>query len=200
MGNFSGETVIGKTGSSIPARIARDTLLFLQTGKSPAFKKPEHFHEQSICALSGMAPSIFCPSTISEYINDGRELPACTWHYREAEKTLVRYPAEYQAWFLSSKRQGEIDYSGNLEIVLPRDGGVYYMNAAHNADTASMTRREEIPVDITGGEDDELFVDYDGSVFTVERPFRFYLPPETGAHTLTVHCAAESASVSFTVK
>jgi hypothetical protein len=30
MGNFTGETVRGKTGSSIPARIARNILEFLE--------------------------------------------------------------------------------------------------------------------------------------------------------------------------
>ncbi len=66
MGNFSGETVVGKTGSSIPAKIARDILVLLQGNKGEDFKKPSQFKKMRICSLSGKLASENCPDTVKE--------------------------------------------------------------------------------------------------------------------------------------
>jgi penicillin-binding protein 1C len=195
MGNFTGETVIGKTGSSIPALIVRDTLIYLQGNSGPVFREPENYSPRRICSLSGMEPTEACPSSITEYVRHDTVLEGCTWHYREGGRTQIRYPPEYQAWFLSGSREGELDYRGApLEIVLPLDGAVYYRGERTNS-----VGREEIPAEITGGAFDEIEVRYDGALFSVGRPFRFYLPCEEGEHTLQVFCGEETASVSFTV-
>jgi penicillin-binding protein 1C len=188
MGNFTGETVIGKTGSSIPAAIARDALVFLQGSGGLGFPEPEGFSLRRICALSGMAASPDCPSVVSEYAADGSG-PACTWH----RGSTVVYPAEYQAWFASSLRQGELDYhSRPLEILRPRDGFVFFKSPGIGGD--------EIPVEVIGGAGDELDVRYDGRDFKTGRPFVFYLPSRPGAHTLRVRNGEEEEEISFSVE
>jgi penicillin-binding protein 1C len=67
MGNFSGETVIGRTGSSVPARIASDLLKALEGAGSPAdFPSAPNAREVQVCALSGMAAGPFCTGSAQE--------------------------------------------------------------------------------------------------------------------------------------
>ncbi|GHT63888.1 penicillin-binding protein 1A [Spirochaetia bacterium] len=211
MGNFTGETVIGKTGSSIPAAIVRDTLMFLQgrggSGRSgqsfggqggPDFAQPEEWKERRVCALSGMVPTAACFSVINEYVPDtgglGTSTESCTWHRAEGSGfAAVVYPAEYQSWFTGSLRQGEMDYSSRpLEIISPREGFVFLRSPGIG--------RDEIPVEVIGGAGDSLTVSYDGETFAVKRPFMFYLPPRPGTHILRVRNGDEETEIMFTVE
>jgi penicillin-binding protein 1C len=196
MGNFTGETVIGKTGSSIPAAIARDALVFLQgrsAAGSPAFREPENWQLQRICALSGMTPSDACVSLISEYVPAGAQTEPCTWHRLANGRSETVYPAEYQAWFNAASRQGVLDHDSRpLEIVTPRDGFVYLSSPGIG--------RDEIPVEVIGGSENELRITYDSETFTVSRPFNFSLPHSPGTHILRVQNGSEEAEVSFTVE
>jgi penicillin-binding protein 1C len=195
MGNFTGETVIGKTGSSVPAAIVRDTLVYLRNraasaGFAPGFPEPEGWTLRRVCALSGMEPTEACLSVVSEYRARGTgELEPCSWH---RDSTVV-YPAEYQAWFAALPRRGRIDYASRpLEIISPRDGFVFLRSPGIG--------RDEIPVEVIGGAEDTLLADYMGSRFTVNRPFLFYLPSRPGRHTLSVRNGGEKAEIVFRVE
>jgi penicillin-binding protein 1C len=191
MGNFTGETVIGRTGSSIPAAIVRDILLFLQGSSGPDFPEPEQFVKEPVCTLSGMRPSADCPSTIDEYIPRGSDPEPCTWH----RASTVVYPAEYQRWFFSLPRQGELDYAAApLQIITPRDSFVFFSGPG------LASGNDSIPVEVIGGRHDELLVEYDSAAFTVVRPFVFYLPHDSGDHVLTVKNGGETETVRFTVE
>jgi penicillin-binding protein 1C len=195
MGNFTGETVIGKTGSSIPAAIARDALVFLQSGQRAGvagFSAPGNWQMRRVCALSGMEPTGACLSVISEYRYHGDEGEPCTWHRIANGRSEVVYPAEYQAWFTASVREGSLDYASRpLEIISPRDGFVYL--------TSPGIGRDEIPVEVIGGGDDELRVTFDNRTFSVSRPFIFSLPRAPGFYTLRVQNGNEEGEVTFTV-
>ncbi|MDR1636453.1 MAG: transglycosylase domain-containing protein [Treponema sp.] len=194
MGNFTGETVIGKTGSSVPAAIVRDALVYLQNrlaspASAPGFPEPGGWVLRRVCALSGMEPTEACLSVVSEYTTRGTGLEPCSWH---RDSTVV-YPAEYQAWFAALPRQGRIDYGSRpLEIISPRDGFVFLRSPGIG--------RDEIPVEVIGGDEDTLLADYRGARFTVNRPFLFYLPSEPGRHILSVRNGGEAAEVAFTVE
>ncbi|MDR1857903.1 MAG: penicillin-binding protein 1C, partial [Treponema sp.] len=194
MGNFTGETVIGRTGSSIPAAIVRDALVFLQGAAMPqGFPVPENWQPQRICALSGMVPTDACLSVISEYVRPGEDAGPCTWHHIANGRSEVVFPAEYQAWFNAASRQGTLDYGSRpLEIASPRDGFVYLNSPGIG--------RDEIPVEVIGGSEDELRVTFNGRMFNVRRPFVFYLDRMPGLHTLHVRSGDEEDAITFTVE
>jgi penicillin-binding protein 1C len=198
MGNFAGETVMGKTGSSVPAAAARDALVFLHGRDAAppatlAFGEPERFAKAPVCAVSGLGPSADCPAAVWEYVEAGRAPPVCGWHGSENGVPSVRYPAEYQSWLLAARRSGGLQEEGELEIVTPRDGFVFF--AAPQG-----VRRQAIPAEVTGGSGAELRVAYDGAEWTEARPFRFFLPLERGTHTLSVRCGDETREVRFMVE
>ncbi|MDR2660150.1 MAG: transglycosylase domain-containing protein [Spirochaetaceae bacterium] len=198
MGNFSGETVIGRTGSSIPAAIARDSLVFLHKNSPSydlAFDKPENFIKKPICAVSGLSPTAACGAVLYEYIEAGDEPPLCGWHSIENGIVRISYPANYQRWLMDSKKEGIVEHSvAELAIVTPRDGFVFL-----SGDGVSYSN-QAIPVEVIGGGLDELQVFYDGSERTEHRPFKFFLPMDRGRHTLVVRNGEESRETTFTVK
>ncbi|MDR0465168.1 MAG: transglycosylase domain-containing protein, partial [Treponema sp.] len=98
MGNFTGETVLDKTGSSIPAAIVRDTLSALHRAntftQSMDFKIPQDWQVRRICAVSGMNPTDACLSVINEYIHIHENKSDCTWHQIINGRIETIYPAE----------------------------------------------------------------------------------------------------------
>ncbi|MDR1306084.1 MAG: transglycosylase domain-containing protein [Treponema sp.] len=197
MGNFSGETVMGRTGSSLPASVVRSLLIRLQDsgGSRPediSFREPESWTKVPVCALSGMAPTAACPAVIEEYLPPGAGTESCTWHVFRGGPGVV-YPPEYQSWFLSQPREGDVDYAAApLQIVTPRNN--YSFLSSSGAGSHS------IPVEVIGGAGEELTVDYSGTTFTVTRPFVFFLPYRPGRHTLTVINGGEIDTVHFTAE
>ncbi|MDR0645388.1 MAG: transglycosylase domain-containing protein, partial [Treponema sp.] len=137
MGNFSGITVVGKTGSSLPALITRDLLSLLENQeKTPAVQEeaaPLFVEEKKICTLSGLSATMFCPGIVSEYFRANQEPRLCSWHVGGN----VTYPPEYRAWLVERFRMGETEAvgKGSAEIRLPRDGAVFYMDPSASEQT-----------------------------------------------------------------
>jgi hypothetical protein len=136
-----------------------------------------------------MAPTAACPSVLEEYFPMGQSPGPCSWHQNGG----VSYPPEYQGWFFSQLREGNLNYAAvPLTIVSPRDNYTFL--------PSSGTGTHSIPVEVIGGSSDELSVDFSGETFTVSRPFVFFLPYRPGRHTLTVICGGESDTVYFTAE
>jgi penicillin-binding protein 1C len=196
MGNFSGETVVGRTGSSIPAAIVRDALAFLEkqnTAIDRDFPPPVNWKLKQVCAVSGMPPSAACLSVVNEYALNGDDDGSCTWHQIVNNRSETIFPAEYQAWFASAQRQGSVDNASTpLEITSPRNGFVYLSGPGLGTD--------DIPVEVIGGSENVLRVTHNGKVFYAQRPFVFFLPRESGINTMLVQNADEEEQVFFTVE
>ncbi len=192
MGNFSGETVIGKTGSSIPAKIARDLLVQVQGRSGRDFPKPAQFRKERICALSGMHATARCPDTVSEYVAAGLSPADCSWHTAGG----TAYPAEYAPWFRIKNRSGEVDEAGKkLLITSPRSGSLFYY------DDSIPPSRQKLLVEASGGTDEKAVFLLDGSLLVeTVRPFTAQVPIVRGKHHVTVQCGGESASIDFEVK
>ena len=208
LGNFSGETVIGKTGSSIPAYVAKEVLTRLQTSADgngkilPArnFAEPEHWHRGTVCALSGMIASPDCPNTISEYLPDSltaedKKRFRCTWHTKENGRLKTVYPEEYRNWFLSAERYGAVNVGGApLAIVRPVSGSRFLYDSAYKNIAV-------VPLEINGGHGDTVRVFLDGAEYAVlERPFFINLNAGKGKHRVRAVCADEEQTVFFTVE
>lgn len=222
MGNFKGQTVIGKTGSSLPAWVAKNVLDFLekstsgqnasagQDTSSSVFKEPDGWIKKKICSLSGLLATDACPASVYEYVKNDFDLPECTWHkhigtgkgtgtssgeIKVANEIQVTYPAEYQQWVRQNKISTIINYNSSpLELLTPKNGSVFFVSNVKAIEQA-------IPVELIGGFTDVLSYTYDKHPSkTVSRPFVFKLPVEKGKHKCTFVCGEEKVTVEFVVK
>ncbi|MBO4732228.1 MAG: transglycosylase domain-containing protein [Spirochaetaceae bacterium] len=200
MGNVTGETVIGETGSSIPAGIVRKILDTLES-ENPApsseikFEKPELYRKQKICALSGKIATKDCPATTEEFILKGQKLESCDWHKIKNGQLEVNYPDEYQRWIGSKNINAALNYQGKLRFAYPQDRSVFLF------DTNMPKQKQQLRIDVTGGSEDEatLYVDSQ-SLGTSRRPFSWYMPVEPGTHTLVVQTKTESDRITIEVR
>ncbi len=201
MGNFEGETVIGETGSSIPARVVRSLLdnLTKQNGAAD-FKLPKSYRKVKVCALSGLLPTADCPSVIEEYVKKDCELERCSWHYRENGRLKVRYPSEYQHWadsknFLGNSALETGEAQGPLTISYPRDGSLFIYDASLPPSVQYLT------VTAVGGREKSASLSLDGKLIGQARQvFSWNVPLSRGRHTLTVVCGEEQTKAEFEVK
>lgn len=194
MGNFTGETIIGKTGSSIPAKIARTLLDYLSEGSIVSdFPEPSQYTIEEICPLSGLKAGDDCPSSVFEYVHRSDTLSTCSWHH----EGTVTYPAEYSSWFRLKNRQGAIENStAPLQIVSPREGSVFIY------DDGMPSQKQNVSIEAIGGTSETARIFVDGSyTATISRPFVYPVPLARGNHTVTFEESEESiASVSFVVE
>ena len=193
MGNFSGETVIGKTGSSIPAKIARDILVMLQGNKGEDFKKPAQFKKVRICSLSGKEACENCPDTVKEYVPIGeKSQEQCDWH----TKNGTSYPAEYATWFHLKNRSGIVDDKGSpLKIISPRNGSTFYYDQSIRKD------QQKLVVEASGGSEETARFFVNGRFFCESRrPFIAQVPIERGEEKISVQCGEESSEIVILVK
>jgi penicillin-binding protein 1C len=124
MGNFNGNTVIGRPGSSIPARIVLD--IFNEYSLKEDFTNTQIFEEKTICKLSGGLATRNCPHTTTEKFKQGTVLPDCSYHSADGR---VNLPTEYSQWSrLYSYDLYSVDKSISADVKSPRNGGQYYIS------------------------------------------------------------------------
>ena len=135
MGSFHGTTVIGETGSSVPAEIVRTLLMELSRDVPPAESAwpriPRSLIPRDICTLSGLLAGPDCPHRGREYFPSGQTPAACTWHRGDQ----VQLPDEYRAWAMDRHRlassSGEAPEGARIRRPLP--GSVFYTLPANQA-------------------------------------------------------------------
>jgi penicillin-binding protein 1C len=130
MGNFSGETIIGRTGSGIPARVVVDILSEIARPDA-SFPVPPGSRRVTVCTLSGGAPNGACPSTTEEFLPENAVVPPCSYHRMTAQGTQTSYPPEYAAWLREGRKAGLISESSaeeGLQITQPVNGAVYFLD------------------------------------------------------------------------
>ncbi|MDR1803487.1 MAG: transglycosylase domain-containing protein [Treponema sp.] len=203
MGNFSGETVIGSTGSSIPASIATRLLTAMEQsagagdrGSAGSFENlagptPAGVTETQICALSGMASGPYCTGLTREWIRNEKTPSTCTWH---TEAGLF-YPLEYQAWLAERFRSGSVMQGGSGRIRNPVSGSVYYL------DPSIPPNAQALRVETNGFSADALV--YSDGVLqgSLNHAGVYALPLSRGRHTVLVEdIDGSSAMVDFEVR
>ena len=201
MGNFSGNTVMGKTGSSLPAWVAKNVLDKLEGAGNKNyfelsdFPEPENWHKERICALSGMKAGENCRSVVTEYIRDGIKLNTCEWHVKIKGEIQTVYPPEYQQWLRNNPEKGLINYSqAPLTILTPKNDSMFFYSSLNSS-------RQAIPIEVTGGNEDSLEIFYDDKkIATINRPFIYSLPVDRGEHSCRVLCGTEEVTINYIVK
>lgn len=194
MGNFSGNTVMGKTGSSLPAWVAKNLLDNLESSTEP-FPEPQGWHKERICSLSGMKAGPNCRAVVSEYVKNDSSHPVCNWHAKINNEIQVVYPAEYQQWFRMINTSGVIENSQTpLAFVSPKEDALFFYSSLYK-------KTQAIPCEVIGGSEDFLEIYYDDKPYLLaERPFIFTLPVEKGLHSCRIICGNEAREIEFTVK
>ncbi|MCR5218028.1 transglycosylase domain-containing protein [Treponema sp.] len=199
MGNFDGETVVRKTGSSIPALVVREILdaLTERYGCDP-FAEPEKYQKVKVCTLSGLAPSEACPSVAWEYVLKTAvpNMQTCNWHSLENGHIKITYPSEYQHWAYGRNINATDFFSdGEFEIMFPKNEAVFIF------DPGIPENVQELMVIASGGKEREAFLSLDGKpVAKKEMPFSWNLPLTRGEHLIEISCGSEKDSVKYTVK
>ena len=182
MGNFSGETVIGRPGSSIPAGVVVSVL-----GKYtelPYFPPADTLVPVEICTLSGLKASPCCSHTITEFFIPESEPEICDWH----NGSSVVYPAEYGKWLEASNQSGEVRTVLSEPVILsPVEGAVYYRDPTIPDDS------QMINFEIIGSGYAELFLDNE-LLGQRELPSVLYIPLKQGFHELS--CRQDSSFVT----
>ena len=205
MGNFSGETVVGTTGSAIPASIAARLLAAMEDSAgfynvslsnfSPgpsnlAGPLPAGAIEQQICTLSGMAAGPHCSGRTQEWIwNDIK--PLCDWHGPWG----LFYPPEYQAWLAEGFRFGLVRQEGSGRIRTPVNGAVYFLNPS------IPPQAQALRVETTGFSADALVYANGVLMGKLNHAGVFNLPLLRGFHTVVIEDPNGAfASVNFEVR
>ena len=150
MGNFSGSTVGGDTGSGLPSKVAVN-LLELLTKPNDYFPKPQDYEIQAVCYLSGMTPNKHCKHHIYEMVPKATKLGVCSFHQNDE----LKLPAIYDYWALSKGVSHTVQQEQKLHIFEPIDNAVFYCDPLYNKE------RVEFLVIVHGGENHRytLFLD-----------------------------------------
>lgn len=197
MGNYSGETVLRQTGSSLPAQVVRH-LLDKLSANAPVqdFPQPKNYKKVSVCALSGMGVTEHCPTVTEEYVelvfaDASQGLEACDWHYsgetvfeqahsNSFQTTSIRYPQEYQRWLQGKTTPSSYFAQASLKILYPQSGAIFLYDQGIPASA------QKIRVDATGsGERAALFVNGQFLGDSIA-PFSWFVPLEQGKMSLEV--------------
>ncbi|MGP1459825.1 MAG: transglycosylase domain-containing protein [Treponema sp.] len=194
MGNFEGETIIRKTGSSIPAEIARAVLdVLTKTYGAKDFPPPEFYEKRSVCALSGLAVSDSCPSSVQEFVRKNARLETCLWHQARRGGVNIVYPPEYAHWAAGKNMRGKSAAGGALKIVYPKNKAVFIYDASLNAAS------QMLPVHAVGGKGStELLVD--GKSAGASDTLRWHIPLTRGRHELIIRSGEDEARAEYTVE
>jgi len=204
MGNFSGETIIGSTGSSIPARIAAKLLGVLEESvgqeKGRALSRvtenlagslPPGTTEVRICALSGMAAGLYCTGLTREFIRNEKIPAACNWHTQAG----LFYPSEYQPWLSERFRSGSVRQEGSGRIRTPVTGAVFYLDPSLPAEAQALR------VEASGFSSGALLFSDGELVGSLNYAGVYALPLSRGRHSIVVSDPeGSSASVDFEVR
>jgi penicillin-binding protein 1C len=190
MGNFTGDTIIGMPGSSLPARAVADFLMNMDLEKE--FTPDPGLQKYEICSFSGQRKGPYCPDGIIEYFQPGIIPDECGFH--KADRIV--YPAEYAAWLQRaslSAQTGKAIQSG-VHILTPIADAVFYIDPFQHNEV------QQIAVEITAGTEDPVRLYYDGILLGEENYYlRHMLQLEKGKHTLVAESANKRDEVSFTV-
>lgn len=201
MGNLDGETVIGKTGSSLPAMVARNALDYItQNGTNTSicmeFNECETYEKRKLCRLSQMEPGESCPSTSFEYVRKNAFIPQCTWHYRQGNMDFLRLPSEYQHWFSNKnfKSSGNIFSDEDLDILYPTNRATFIY------DPRIQEEKQKLRIQACGGKENSCILYHDGKFISkAENRFIWHVKLEKGNHIITIKCGNEEKTISYSV-
>lgn len=201
MGNFSGETVIGATGSSIPARLCVEILNRLHNKRKPArFKMPSNIKTEVICSLSGKKISKNCSGGVYEYFKEGTDLTECDWHKNDNGKIKIVLPPFYTQ-YIDKIENVEIQFDTplikkDIKIVFPNNNSLYYYDP-NFSDESQGIKFEIFSKDIK----ERLSVYINNKFYKeISYPYTFFFSLKRGKYIIEVKGIKDSDKVNIEVK
>ncbi len=199
MGNFSGETVIGAPGSSLPAQVVVQIFNKLSYPYAD-FPSIENAQQIEICTLSGGKATPLCPSTMSEYFPHGVQPSPCTYHIQVSGQIVINYPPEYQIWALESgysfENTPQNQLAESLHIVHPGHGAVFFF------DPSISPEEQAVSIEVINADPFspiKLFLN--GNLITQgSSPLKCNVPLIQGLHTVYAEGAQGSDQIQFEVR
>jgi penicillin-binding protein 1C len=202
MGNFSGETVIGKAGSSVPAEVIIRILNSIYY-KRPAknFKKIENIKQEIICPLSGGKVTKVCPGAVYEYFKENITLQDCDYHKLNSNGVVtVRYPDMFAKWSQKYEKTDSSFIVNSREkfpkIVRPKNNSLFYYDASIPPDN------QAIKIEILNNNKDDI-IDLFINGYNVQKlkfPYDYYMKIQKGSWKITAEGLKGSDEINIIVK
>ena len=191
MGNFSGDTVIGAPGSSLPASALLE--IFNKSGRGGEFRDQGNLVRKNICTVSGMLAGEHCSSVKSEIFKQGSIPSECTFHTASG----TSFPPEYSEWL--SLRGIESNLSAadgrELEILSPIN------NASFILDPYLPEQDQMIRITAVSGNDGPLVILVDGIIIGKGyNSVSAMVKLEKGVHRITADDSLCTKTIEYAVK
>lgn len=116
VGNFSGDRMMQISGVMGAAPLWNRIMLHLHENREPtAFPPPKNMVHRPVCTISGLRPTLDCPSVMTEYFYPEKlaEYERLSDNYR-----VVNLPAEYNEWLARQSESSLV--SSRLKILFPQ--------------------------------------------------------------------------------
>jgi penicillin-binding protein 1C len=201
MGNFSGETVIGRTGSSIPALLCVEILKNMSKNKKPAdFRIPDKVKKVQVCSLSGKKLTDNCPAGYYEYLPENADIQPCDFHSNVGGVLKTFLPPAYSLWLSDRKNFRILNEDGRirkeLEILTPNDNSVYYYDPSLPPDG------QQVKIEaFCRNEKERLDVFINGSFYrSISYPFTFYFPLKRGKFNIRMSGTFDGENINIEVR
>ncbi|MBN1797809.1 MAG: transglycosylase domain-containing protein [Spirochaetales bacterium] len=199
MGNFSGETVIGAPGSSLPAQVVVQILKEL-SDPDDNFPNIENAQQIEICTLSGGKATPLCPSVMLEYFPPGVQPEPCTYHIQINGQIVINYPPEYQIWAAESGYSFENipqnQAAESLHIVHPGNGAVFFFDPSISPEEQAVSIEV---IDVGSFHPINLFLN-GNLISTGTSPLKCNVPLVQGLYTVYAEGVNASDQIQFEVR
>lgn len=191
MGNFSGDTVIGKPGSSLPAQTVAEFLSELDLEEE--FKLHNQLVAYEICPLSGKLINGNCPDSFIEYFQPEIVPKICNFHTGSG----IVYPSEYAGWLEQSALTADMTKSGlgGLQILSPIQEARFYIDPYVNRES------QQILVEVISGTDDTIELYFNKELISSAQYYvKAFFPLIEGTHIIEAVSGELMDQITFTVE
>jgi penicillin-binding protein 1C len=108
VGNFDRTPLRNSSGVTGAGPIFHAVMLAANRGRASehataVLPPPAGLEEATICTLSGMRASDWCPSKAREWVVAAANASTCSWHHQTDEGVITIYPPEYRSWAASTE-------------------------------------------------------------------------------------------------
>lgn len=201
MGNFSGETVIGISGSELPAKLCIEILDILSKKRKPyKLPVPKDIVQEVICPLSGKKIGANCPGSVYEYFKKGTKIDECNWHILKEGKIKVVLPYIYNH-YIDKIENIEIKFDiplikKNVKIVSPNDNSVYYYDPTYSKEN-QFIKFELFCKD----KNEKVYIYVNNNLYKeIVYPFYFFFPMKKGEYNIKSKVKNDSDEIKIKIK